>query len=303
MANGIDWFRWHHGSVTDPKFALIARKAGARLGDVLAVWAYVLEAASAATERGQFGPIDAEAVDCLLDMEEGATAAILAAMDIRGLTADGAVSNWEKRQPRREDDTAAERKRRQRDREHELAVTAAMSRNVTQGHAPVTQRHDREEESIEEEIRLSARKEREQADADARARLEAEGFKPTAAGAVCKAMRQAGLMSSNPGDPRLLALLAQGATEAEFVGIAAEAYAGGKGFAWVLKVLESRRAEAASINLAPAVQAVDVGRIAVEKTANDLAALDAHAALAQTPEAHAARRAAMARVRPQQEAA
>ena len=42
---------------------------------------------------------------------------------------------------------------------------------------------------------------------------------------------------------------------------------------------------------------------AVEKTANDLAALDAHAALAQTPEAHAARRAAMARVRPQQEAA
>ena len=42
---------------------------------------------------------------------------------------------------------------------------------------------------------------------------------------------------------------------------------------------------------------------AVEKTAADLAALDAHAALAQTPEAHAARRAAMARVRPQQEAA
>ena len=138
---------------------------------------------------------------------------------------------------------------------------------------------------------------------EARARLEAEGHKPTAAGAVCKAMRQAGLMSSNPGDPRLLALLAQGATEAEFVGIAAEAYAGGKGFAWVLAVLQKRRTEAAAINLAPAVQAVDVGRIAVEKTANDLAALDAHAALAQTPEAHAARRAAMARVRPQQEAA
>ena len=170
--------------------------------------------------------------------------------------------------------------------------------------ASVTGALAREEKRREEEEKdLSTRKEREQADADARARLEAEGFKPTAAGAVCKAMRQAGLMSSNPGDPRLLALLAQGATEAEFVGIAAEAYAGGKGFAWVLAVLQKRRTEAAAINLAPAVQAVDVGRIAVEKTANDLAALDAHAALAQTPEAHAARRAAMARVRPQQEAA
>ena len=27
MAGGIDWFRWHHGSVTDPKFQLVARKS------------------------------------------------------------------------------------------------------------------------------------------------------------------------------------------------------------------------------------------------------------------------------------
>ena len=45
---GMDWFRWHHGSVTDPKFQLVARRAGASLPDVLAVWAYVLEAASQA---------------------------------------------------------------------------------------------------------------------------------------------------------------------------------------------------------------------------------------------------------------
>lgn len=39
MAGGIDWFRWHHGSVTDPKFKLIAKKkAGARVGDVIAVF-------------------------------------------------------------------------------------------------------------------------------------------------------------------------------------------------------------------------------------------------------------------------
>lgn len=27
MAGGIDWFRWHHGSVTDPKLQLVAGNA------------------------------------------------------------------------------------------------------------------------------------------------------------------------------------------------------------------------------------------------------------------------------------
>jgi hypothetical protein len=66
MANGIDWFRWHHGSVNDPKFGLVARKAAARVGDVIAVWALILEQASANTERGLFGAIDCEATDFLL---------------------------------------------------------------------------------------------------------------------------------------------------------------------------------------------------------------------------------------------
>ncbi len=147
MAGGIDWFRWHHGSVTDPKFQLVARKAGVRLGDVLAVWAYILEAASAATERGQFGEIDCEAVDCMLDMHDGATAAVLAAMELRQLTEGGAVTAWQKRQPKRErpeDDTAAERKRNQRARD------AATEEHVTPRHATSHQKTPRGEESREE---------------------------------------------------------------------------------------------------------------------------------------------------------
>lgn len=82
---------------------------------------------------------------------------------------------------------------------------------------------------------------------------EAAGHQPTAAGLACKAMRQAGLAQTNPGDPRLLALLQQGATPEELAGIAAEAAQANppKGFAWVLKVVQSRRAEAQAINLAP----------------------------------------------------
>jgi hypothetical protein len=156
MAGGIDWFRWHHGSVTDPKFQLVARKSGASLPDVLAVWAYLLEQASASETRGHFGDVDAEALDCLFGFPstETRTANILAAFQERGLTEDDSVSAWEKRQPKREDDTAAERKRRQREREHELQmqtnVTCSESRNVTQSHAEVTHGHDRGEERREE---------------------------------------------------------------------------------------------------------------------------------------------------------
>lgn len=140
MANGIDWFRWHHGSVNDPKFGLVAKKAGARVGDVIAVWALVLEQASANVDRGLCGDLDAEATDFLLGADEGTTARILDAMRARGLITDGRVTRWEGRQPKRErvDNTAAERKRAQRERDNakdgeETTATPChtMSRQVT----------------------------------------------------------------------------------------------------------------------------------------------------------------------------
>ena len=161
MASGIDWFRWHHGSVTDPKFQLVARKAGASLPDVLAVWAYLLEHASAAEFRGCFGDVDCEAIDCLFGFDDGKTDAIMAQMAERKLIADEYVVAWEKRQPKKEDVTAADRKRRQREREHELDVagnvTHTESRDVTNVSDAVTPMsrhvtpcHDREEERREE---------------------------------------------------------------------------------------------------------------------------------------------------------
>lgn len=74
---------------------------------------------------------------------------------------------------------------------------------------------------------------------------------PTPAGAACLAMRKAGMALTNPGDPRLIALCAQGATLAEFAGLAAEAVEKRKGFAWAIVTLQARRAEAAAIALAP----------------------------------------------------
>lgn len=80
---------------------------------------------------------------------------------------------------------------------------------------------------------------------------EANGQQPTPAGLACRAMRKAGLQQTNPGDPRLLELLRQGATVEELAGVAAEAAAKGKGWPWVLAAVQNRRTEAAAIALAP----------------------------------------------------
>lgn len=159
MAGGIDWFRWHHGSVTDPKFQLVARKAGATLPDVLAVWAYVLEGASANSDRGSIGEVDAEALDCLFAFPdtETRTANILVEMGVRGLIVDGRIAAWDKRQPKREreDDTAAERKRRQRERDAEADTHGQpdedMSHHVTPNEDASRQVTTRGEERREEQ--------------------------------------------------------------------------------------------------------------------------------------------------------
>lgn len=155
MAESMHWFRWHHGSVTDPKFGLVAKRSGATLPEVLAVWAALLEAASASDDRGHPGAIDFEALDFALGMPDGRAEAIYAAMVDRGLIDPdgGRIAAWGRRQPRREDATAAERQRRSRDK-RATEARHAPSRTVTPESEPsrtVTRGHDRGEENRREE--------------------------------------------------------------------------------------------------------------------------------------------------------
>lgn len=153
MAGGIDWFRWHHGSVTDPKFQLVARKSAQALASVIAVWAFVLEQASASEHRGSFGDIDCEAIDCLLGLDEGASASILAAMSERGLVEDGYVCAWEKRQVKRERDTDNSADRTRAYRERQKQQEEASKSHVTPRDDKERQKNAREEERREEEKR------------------------------------------------------------------------------------------------------------------------------------------------------
>lgn len=126
---GMDWFRWHHGSVTDPKFQLVARKAGCSVAEIIGVWATLLEAASMADVRGCHGVLDFEALDCSLGLDEGKAEQIYTLMTARGLVdaETKSISSWAKRQPvrEREDDKSTERVKAFREKKRQEAQSNA----------------------------------------------------------------------------------------------------------------------------------------------------------------------------------
>lgn len=131
----MDWCRLHHGVSTDPKWRLIAKKASVRAGDVLAVWTYMLDHASQANPRGTLSGWDDEVCAIALDFEPEQVASIRRYMMGRVLE-DLRLTGWDKRQPKREDETAAERKRAQRERDKNgSGLDGGPSRDVTHSHA------------------------------------------------------------------------------------------------------------------------------------------------------------------------
>lgn len=135
------WLRLHHGTYTDPKWRVVVTRCHAMsrqvtTATVLAVWMCMLETASQAEDRGTLDGWCHEDVAAALGIAEEDVAAIYEAM--QGKTLDGnRLLAWEKRQPKREreDATAADRKRAQREREAaDRGVTGrdkGMSRHVT----------------------------------------------------------------------------------------------------------------------------------------------------------------------------
>jgi hypothetical protein len=129
---------------------VVARLSGQNVAAVVAVWAMLLERASDgvtqcdATKRGFVTGFDCESADVLLGLESGASGAILTALRKKGLLSDDEVTNWKKRQPKRED-SSAERTRAYRERLKEKEA-------VTQCDAGVTQCDARREEKREDNI-------------------------------------------------------------------------------------------------------------------------------------------------------
>lgn len=137
MAN--QWFRLWHDMPNDPKWRTIARASKQPIAVVMSVYLHVLVIASNATERGRTHGMNCEDVASALDVDKEDVEAIIEAMQGRVLDGDK-VTGWSKRQPVREDGSAARaRDWRESRKEKENAVSGMKSdseRNRTQPNAP-----------------------------------------------------------------------------------------------------------------------------------------------------------------------
>lgn len=109
-----------------------------------------MDHASQSDDRGSITGFDVEGYAAWAGIDEEQVAAIIAALTDKAVIVEGRFAAWEKRQPKREDNSTtrvrAHRERvAQRDDAPE-AVTPAMKRNVTQRNAPEKNRVETETE-------------------------------------------------------------------------------------------------------------------------------------------------------------
>lgn len=135
----IDWFRSWHGAPTDNKWLVIAKRAGVPAGMVSAVVWALFDYASQNEDRGSVDGFDVETYATFSGFEDADVQAIIAALAEKNVIQDGYLAAWEKRQPKREDNST------ERVRQHRNAV----KRNVTQGNAREDKEKDTEEEKKE----------------------------------------------------------------------------------------------------------------------------------------------------------
>lgn len=123
----MEWWRSWHGAPTDHKWAVIAQRAGAKVGVVSALAWALFDYASQNDPRGSIAGFDTETYAVYTGFDEREIIAVIQSMTDKGIVTDGILTNWEKRQPKREDNSK-ERVRKHRE----------MKRNVTQGNAKST---------------------------------------------------------------------------------------------------------------------------------------------------------------------
>lgn len=263
MAGGIDWFRWHHGSVSDQKFGLVAHKAGASVAEVIAVWACLLEAASSSDDRGLIGSVDFEALDFALGMKDGLSVAIFTALKARNLIDEhGQITRWNDRQVKRErvDDGSTGRSKALRDKQRQQSTNETISNHATPCNATQHQKTPRGEKRREEKtgIQTVVAKDLNQSAQKARADFEKQEPGPDSgsgltAEAAVQAMAGKGLADASQGNPTLLALLRSGITLPELEDAAQAAVRGRKSFAWALARAGGQRRDAAGLAELPPV--------------------------------------------------
>lgn len=112
------YFRSHHGTPSSTRLRMITKISGEHRAFVTAVYWEIYDYASRNSPRGSLNGIDYEEIAFSQEVECHTVSRIVTAMCDKGfITEDNTLDVWDKEQPLREDDGAADRKRQQRQRE------------------------------------------------------------------------------------------------------------------------------------------------------------------------------------------
>ena len=128
----IDWFRSWHGAPTDPKWLAIGKLSGVSTGMAVAIAWALMDRASQADDRGSITGYDVDGLACFFGCEPRQVDAVVSAMNDKGMLRDGRFVAWERRQPKREDNSA-QRTREWRKRAKPVTHGDAAKRTVTHG--------------------------------------------------------------------------------------------------------------------------------------------------------------------------
>jgi len=131
-----NWVRLWEDMPSDPKWRTVAKKAGRPIPEVIAVFNFMLICASRTQPNaGELIGWDDEDVGAAMDMKEAEVRAIRQAMEGK-IILNNRLKSWEKRQPLREDGSAARAKAWRNERKR------------TQPNAPEEKREDKKERKI-----------------------------------------------------------------------------------------------------------------------------------------------------------
>lgn len=129
-----EWHCRYNGTSCNPAWLTIGKAAGCAPGVVAAVYDAVCEHGNTRSPRGAVGDFDVESYAAFSGFEEPIVLAILEQLLKRKLIVDGELADAARLYPVKHDRTAAERKRRQRDREK----AGKNQPEVTESHAVTT---------------------------------------------------------------------------------------------------------------------------------------------------------------------
>lgn len=124
------WFRSWHGAPTDPKWLAIGRKCDLAPGMVFAIVWTLMDRASQSNDRGSFAGYDADEIAAFMGCDEEDVRNVVQIMAHKGMVENDTFTAWEKRQPKREDNSS------ERVKAHRQRVKQQRNAYETQCNAP-----------------------------------------------------------------------------------------------------------------------------------------------------------------------